>query len=275
MLTSTLLSAIFVANIFSLALSKRAFHIDKVTVNLTVVVYGGDIPPSPTRVSLPEVEIKVALYCYGSNYQHGHDSKRAHVPSANSLITYVATSPPPPYSSPPTQPFLSSKFSASPAEPSDVSASGVPTSGGVPLIATVNKWRTAYGVNTLKWNSTLEANALKTGNDDHGSIETHKLNLGSMAQVITPGQEVSVGNLHGDSPFDLSYITWLCEVPTDPELEGQCQTVADVLHIKYNDTGHNDILCSKSYTAIGCAFARNIYSTNASIYQGLWVCDLH
>lgn len=275
MLTSTLLSAIFVANIFSLALSKRAVHIDKVTVNLTVVIYGGDIPPLPTRVSSPEVEIEVALYCYTSNYQHGHDSKPAHGPSADSLITYVATSPQPPYSFAPTQPFPSSKFSASPAEPSEVSASGVPTSGGVSLIATVNKWRTAYGLNTLKWNSALEANALKTGNNDHGSIETHELNPGSMAQVITPGQEVSVGNLNGDSPFELSYITWLCEVPTDSELEGQCQSVADVLHMRYNDTGHHDILCSKSYTAIGCTFAKNLYSTNASIYQGLWVCDLH
>jgi len=143
------------------------------------------------------------------------------------------------------------------------------------LIATVNKWRTAYGLNILKWNSTLEANALKTGIDDDGFIETHELNPGSMAQVITPGQEVSVGNLHGDSPFDLSYITWLCEVPTDPELEGQCQTVADALHMRYDDTGHHDILCSKSYTAIGCAFAQNLHSTDASIYQGLWVCDLH
>lgn len=143
------------------------------------------------------------------------------------------------------------------------------------MIATVNKWRTAYRLNTLEWNSTLEANALKTGNDDHGSVENHELNPGSMAQVITPGQEVSVGNLHGDSPFDVSYITWLCEVPTDPELENQCQTAADVLHIRYNDTGHHDILCSKSYTAIGCAFAQNLHSTDASIYQGLWVCDLH
>lgn len=155
MLTSTLLLAIFVANIFSLALRKRAVHIDKATVNLTVVIYGGDIPPLPTRVSSPEVEIKVALYCYSSNYQHGHDSKPAHVPSANPLITYVATSPPRLYSSPPTKPFPSSKFSASPAKPSGVSASGVPTSGGIPLIATVNKWRTAYGPNVLKWNSTL------------------------------------------------------------------------------------------------------------------------
>ena len=275
MLTSNLLLAIFVANIFSFALSKHAVRIDKVTVNLTVVIYASEIPPSPTQVSFPEMEIKVALYCYTSDYQHWHDSKPAHGPSANSLITYVATSPLPSYSSPPRQPLPFSNSSASPAEPSEVSTPGVPKSGGVPLIATVNKWRTAYGLNTLKWNSTLEANALKTGNDDHGFIETHELNPGSMAQVITPGQKDSVGNLNGDSPFELSYITWLCEVPTDAELEGQCQTVVDVLHMRYSDTGHHDILCSKSYTAIGCAFARNPYSTNASIYQGLWVCDLH
>jgi len=270
----TLISAIFVATIFSLALSKRAVHIDEVTMTQTVVITAGDVSPSPTRPSAPEVEIKVALY-YTYNYQHWHHSKPAQGPPANSLITHDATSPPPPYSFPPTQPSQSSNLSASPALSSEDSTSDVPNSGGVPLIDTANKWRTAYGLNTLEWNSALEANALKTGTDDHGSNETHELNPGSMAQVITPGQEVSVGNLNGDSPFELSYITWLCEVPTDPELEGQCQTVANVLHIRYNDTGHHDILCSKSYTAIGCAFAQNPYSTNASIYQGLWVCDLH
>ncbi len=95
MLTSTLLLAIFVPNIFILALSKRAVHIDMVTVNLTVVVYAGDVPPSPIRASVPKMETEVALHCYTSNYQHWHHGKPAHGPSANSLITYVATSPPP------------------------------------------------------------------------------------------------------------------------------------------------------------------------------------
>lgn len=270
---SNLIATIFAATLLSLALCERAVHIDEVTVTQGVVVATADVPPSPTQAksgaSISQVEIEVAVHNNTYNHQHWHRSKSARSPAAHIWIAYVATPPPPP------QPPPSSQLSASPTQPSEVTLSGIPKSGGIPLIDTVNKWRIAYGLNALEWNTTLEANALKTGNDDHGSIETHELNPGSTAQVITPGQEVSVGDLNGDSPFDLSYITWLCEVPTDLELKGQCQTVSNVLHMRYDDTGHHDILCSKNYTAIGCAFTQNPFSAKASTYQGLWVCDLH
>ncbi|MCJ1466409.1 Mucin-13 [Pseudocyphellaria aurata] len=157
------------------------------------------------------------------------------------------------------------------------STSSGPTSGGIPLIDTINKWRGKYGLDDLKFSNTLTANALKTGTDDGGSEEKHELNPGSNAQVITPGMSVAYGDLDGLSPFELSYVAWLCEVQSDPELNSDknyCKIVEDKLHMRYSDTGHHDILCSTSYKTIGCAFADNPNEDNNTPYQGLWVCDL-
>lgn len=99
-----------------------------------------------------------------------------------------------------------------------------------------------------------------------------------MAQVITPGMVVKYGSdLGGDTPFELSYVAWLCEVPSEKlkaDGKDQCQFVSDYLHMYYTDTGHYDILTSKSYSKIGCAFADNPDKDNDTPYQGLWVCDL-
>ena len=99
-----------------------------------------------------------------------------------------------------------------------------------------------------------------------------------MAQVITPGQQVATQSLNGDSPFELAYVAWLCEVPTDPELSDggvdQCALVKTVLNMVYTDTGHHDILTSKAYSKIGCFFAPNPAENSKSEYQGLYVCDL-
>lgn len=94
-----------------------------------------------------------------------------------------------------------------------------------------------------------------------------------MAQVITPGMVVKQGDdLGGLTPFELSYCALLCENPE--KLKSQCALVDKYLHMYYTDTGHYDILTSKDYTKIGCAFADNPDKDNNTPYQGLWVCDL-
>lgn len=156
---------------------------------------------------------------------------------------------------------------------------GSPYSDGVHLLTTINKWRKIYNLPLLRWNHQLELNALKTGTDGAGYYQNHELNPGTMAQVITPGMSVKYGgDLGGDSPFELSYVAWLCESSSDAELKSdgkdQCKLVDDNLHMYYDDKGHYDILTQSSYTKIGCAFADNPNSGNDTPYQGLWVCDL-
>lgn len=151
-------------------------------------------------------------------------------------------------------------------------------SGGVSLLTTVNKYRTLYSLPTLSWSSTLHGNALKTGTDDLGVNENHELNPGSFGQVIAPGMSTAMVDLGGDTPFEISFAAWLCEVSSDPELSAggvnQCDLVEKVLHITQKGTGHHDILTSKSYTQIGCAFAPNAGADPTSVYQGLWICDV-
>ena len=160
-------------------------------------------------------------------------------------------------------------------------ADASPASGGVSLLTTINKWRGKYLVPNLAWSAQLAANAQKTGNDNGGSTQHHELNPGSMAQVICPGQQNPATNYLPDTPFELSYVAWLCEEPQDPQLINdnginQCQLEVANLHIQDSpgQTGHHDILVSPSYQTIGCAFAVNPAVSTTSTYQGLWICDL-
>ena len=97
------------------------------------------------------------------------------------------------------------------------STDGSPLSDGISLLTTINKWRTAYGNNPLTWSDDLAAAALKTGTLDEGdpSKEAHHP-APQAAEVISPGNDNDMGkDLQGHSPFELSYINWLCEVPSD------------------------------------------------------------
>ena len=164
-----------------------------------------------------------------------------------------------------------------PPNDDDVVLYGPPTSGGVSLLTTINKWRKLYNKNTLTWSDKLAANARKTGVDDGGKNEKHELNPGSFAQVIAPGAQSYSKDLKGDTPFELSFVGWLCEVASDPQLKkgtDQCALVKDVLNLVYSGTGHHDILTSASYKSIGCAFTKNPDAKAGSPYQGLWICDL-
>lgn len=189
------------------------------------------------------------------------------LPSVTPSVTPQPKTQPPPSTTPtPAQPTASPE------------SDGSPLSDGTSLLETANYWRDQYGLPHFTWDSQLEKNALKTGTDGRGQNQVHQLNPGTMAQVITPGMVVKYGgDLGGDTPFDLSYCAWLCEVPSQTLKAGgvdQCKLVSDNLHMSYSDTGHYDILTSKSYSKIGCAFADNPDTDNNTPYQGLWVCDL-
>lgn len=189
--------------------------------------------------------------------------------------------PPPPASTPQPEPEPEPKPTPEPAakpEPKqEASGDESPLSGGVSLLSTCNKWRSIYNLPKFAWDKQLEKNALKTGVDGGGVNQVHQLGPGSYGQVITPGMKHAVGNLGGDTPFELSYVAWLCEKSSDPQLKtggDQCGLVDKNLHMYYTSTGHYDILTNDAYKTIGCAFAENPNAASDSPWQGLWVCDL-
>jgi hypothetical protein len=154
---------------------------------------------------------------------------------------------------------------------------GSPLSGGVSLLTTANKWRSIYDLPSFTWDEQLERNALKTGVDGGGVNQVHQLGPGTNGQVITPGVSTPSDELQGYTPFELSYVAWLCEVPSDKLKTGGvdgCALVRQQLFMTYSSTGHFDILTDPKYTKIGCAFAPNPNAPSDSPWTGLWVCDV-
>ncbi|KAL8784228.1 MAG: hypothetical protein Q9195_009127 [Heterodermia aff. obscurata] len=97
------------------------------------------------------------------------------------------------------------------------STDGSPLSDGVSLLTTINKWRTAYGRDLLTWSDDLATAAFNTGTLDGGdsSKEAHHP-APQAAEVISPGSDNDMGkDLQGHSPFEISYVNWLCEVQSD------------------------------------------------------------
>ena len=139
-------------------------------------------------------------------------------------------------------------------------ADGSPTSGGITLLTTINKWRTKFNVPSLTWSTALVANVQKTEQDDHGYHLNHELNPGSYAQVLAQGFNTAMTCTAPDSPFELAYVGWLCEVPsgvlTNDNGVNQCDKVKNCLHLRYSQgqIGHWQILTNKDYKTVGCAF---------------------
>ncbi|KAL8746885.1 MAG: hypothetical protein Q9190_001150 [Brigantiaea leucoxantha] len=167
-----------------------------------------------------------------------------------------------------------------------ISGSTLPSSAGIPLITTINKWRSAYDLPHLNWSATLASHATQVAIDNGGRIgnEVHNLHdrnghLVAAAQVIAPGQ-VSRSADYPDTPFELSFVGWLCEVPGGPLDEGdQCGQVSKYLHLigprpPHDPRGHFKILMSRNYARIGCGFARDPSKGEREMWQGQWVCDL-
>ncbi|KPI39559.1 uncharacterized protein AB675_3299 [Cyphellophora attinorum] len=126
--------------------------------------------------------------------------------------------------------------------------------GGSGYMATVNTWRSKMSLSPFTQDSKLEANALDTSQSSGGQLK-HKLNSGSMGQVMAPGNS---GN------FESVFVGgWLCEMP---QLPGLGSSVCNTMSKGWNhagQTGHAELLSSKTYKKIGCALA-----------SGIWTCDL-
>ncbi|KAI4268120.1 MAG: hypothetical protein L6R38_007956 [Xanthoria sp. 2 TBL-2021] len=101
------------------------------------------------------------------------------------------------------------------------------------MLATINKWRTAYGKGDLTWAQDLVAGAAKTGSDNNAKGgDTFKHGGSGNAEVMTPGGTTAGGqDLKGYSPFEVSYILgWLCEVPTGP-VASACADLKNVMNM--------------------------------------------
>ncbi|KAI4257729.1 MAG: hypothetical protein L6R42_005483 [Xanthoria sp. 1 TBL-2021] len=167
------------------------------------------------------------------------------------------------------------------------------------MLATINKWRTAYGKGDLTWAQDLVAGAAKTGTDNNGKGgDTFQHGGSGNAEVMTPGGTTAGGqDLKGYSPFEVSYILgWLCEVPTGPVASAcadlksvmnmsvvtippasvsSLMHIANMCDIRYygGNTGHHDILVDNRYKRIGCAFTKDAAAEEGFV-QGLWICNL-
>lgn len=111
------------------------------------------------------------------------------------------------------------------------STDGSPLSAGDSMLTDINYWRNAYGKTALTWSNELADAALNTGTLDGGSSakEVHH-NAQNAAEVIAPGSDNSMGkDLQGHSPFEISYISWLCEVPDGQRLGNLCQFQQDIM----------------------------------------------
>jgi hypothetical protein len=114
------------------------------------------------------------------------------------------------------------------------------------------------GLPNFTKDATLEANAKKTCIDGNGQM-IHELNPGTKGQVLAPGKAAD---------FEKVFVGgWLCEVSSTPGLEGVCGDYSKGWNYKDESgkaqTGHNEILTSKSYTKLGC-----------SLEKGIWGCDV-
>ena len=142
-------------------------------------------------------------------------SSAAPTPKTTPVRTFTPRPHPTTTSIPVPSPTTSVAPAPTPSAPG--TSDGSPLSGGVSLLTTINKYRTRYNVNTLAWSAQLQANAQKTGDDDGGVNQVHELNPGSYAQVISPGATSypASDDLQRDTPFELTFSAWLCEVSTE------------------------------------------------------------
>ena len=131
-------------------------------------------------------------------------------------------------------------------------SSGGSSGGG--YMATVSSWRSKMGLSPFTQDAKLESNAMDTSKSSGGQLK-HKLNSGSMGQVMAPGNS---GN------FESVFVGgWLCEMPQLPGLGDSVCKSASKGWDHAGQTGHAEILSSKTYKKIGCANA-----------AGIWTCDV-
>jgi uncharacterized protein YkwD len=156
--------------------------------------------------------------------------------------------------------------------------SSVTLSGGKPIIQSINDYRARASLPPLVWDERLVGNAAKTGRSTNGAYMEHQMNSGTFGQVLVQGVDdggTCGRNMGSYTPFELYFYSWLCENPSDPGIAGQCPTVLSMSRIdSMGQTGHWEILSSRQYKKIGCAFTRNPNAPSCTGFDGIWACDL-
>jgi len=146
------------------------------------------------------------------------------------------------------------------------------------MISAINAYRTAAGLPAMTWSDTLARNAARTGEATGGREMRHMMNKGSYGQVLVMGfddVDTCKRDMEGYSPFELYYLSWLCEVPGDVGLGGKCAEILKISRINViGQRGHHDILANTAYSKIGCAFTRNEASRKCGQFTGVWACDV-
>ncbi|KAL8894591.1 MAG: hypothetical protein Q9207_008466 [Kuettlingeria erythrocarpa] len=97
-------------------------------------------------------------------------------------------------------------------------------SGDNSMLATINKWRSAYGLTALSWSQAMVDGAAETGQLNNGQGDGFQHHGRGNAEVMTPGNDNDMGkDLQGFTPFEIGYVAgWLCEVPSGP-VANSCQ----------------------------------------------------
>jgi uncharacterized protein YkwD len=165
-------------------------------------------------------------------------------------VVYTTAEPPKPTQEPeqPTTPVPEPEqptYAPEPEQPTTV-APPPPAetgSGDSGYMATVNEWRAKLGLKDLIYDATLESNARNTCDEGNGEMK-HKLNPGTMGQVLAPGEMAT---------FEHVFVGgWLCELPDMPGMDGVCAEQSKGWTYQ-GQTGHAEILTSPNYSKIGCA----------------------
>ena len=204
-----------------------------VTAVVTVTGYGDDITlptaaPQPDTTEDAQPEITAAPTAAGNfgGYTGGYNGGWSSQPAA----------------------------AAPTASPSSTASTDTPSLGsGGDWFTIASKWRAALGKPAWTLDSKLVANAQDTADSSGGQL-VHKLNPGSFAQVLAPGDA---------SDFESVFVGgWLCELPDLAGLNGVCATASGGWN-HAGQTGHAETLSSTQYTKIGCALG-----------DGIWSCDL-
>lgn len=146
------------------------------------------------------------------------------------------------------------------------------------MIDSINEFRKRASLPAQIWDTALVTNAAKTGQATGGKAMVHQMNRGTRGQVLVMGVDDDgkcTRNFADWTPFELYYYSWLCEVPGDPALNGECNKILRTSRImSAGQTGHYKILSSKGYKKIGCAFTKNSNASKCAAWTGIWACDL-
>lgn len=232
---------------------------------------------SPVVVAAAPEKLAVAPVANNQNWDWNNQdwNHPSHSPASVTPASVTPVSVTPISITPSVTPVSVTPVQSSPAAQASTGSSGssndgAPLSGGVSILETANKYRAMMGYSAFTYSSTLAGNSAKTNADNGANIMKHELNDGSFAQCIAEVDNNSGSN--GLSPFELTYLGWLCEIQ-DAKIATVCKEMlaATNMQIDYSDPGHAEILRSPSYSQIGCNYLTA--TEHHDNYAGMWTCD--